>query len=398
MKPKGSESLFYGVIYSVTAIAIISSVVFYSGLALQNWSIVVPLAVLMLYLKLIVVRIGERIDHSLGTAAIIPIIYLGGTTPAMIIAALSGLADGIYHKKEWRRTLFNASQFAICALLGSLAYQYFDRLIGPVGLGNVVAMGIGMLAYIITNILLVSLLVAIWRGVSWLEQIRLLSWRGIYGSFSNGFVGIIFAFFVMSYGFWGIIGFGALLINLSELLKSAAEVAAERVRRRKLEEELIIDELTGALNFRFLNQWLSEPGEGNAAVLFFDIDDFSAINDESGHAEGDKILKKFVETIYQNIRSDDKVIRYGGDEFVVLLNGMDGKGAQLVAERIITNLRLVNISSGETPVTASVGIAIGPTDARDKHQLLLFADQAMYGAKHAGKNTIRMWSAIKDSA
>ncbi|NMB00774.1 MAG: GGDEF domain-containing protein [Firmicutes bacterium] len=393
MESRRTEQLYYLTIYIVTILAAGLGIIFYSGLALENWAILVTLALLLVYLQTIVVRISERMDYSLATAAVFPVIYLCGTTPAMIINGLAGLADGVFNKKEWRRTLFNVSQLAICAFVGSQVHGYLNGTIGGNGLGMVVAMLAGTLGYIFTNVALVSLVVALWRGVSWWPQLRLLAGRSLYSSFSSGFIGVIFTLFVMSYGLWGIVGFGALLVMLTELLKAAVEVSSERARRKELEEELVIDEMTDALNFRFLNKWLSETlDEEPVSVLFCDIDDFAVFNNNYGHAAGDKVLKLFVETINQNVRAEDKVIRYGGDEFVVLLQGMSSAGASRVAERIMGHLRSLRDAALDEPITVSIGVASLPEDTKDKHQLLLFADQAMYAAKDAGKDTICLWS------
>lgn len=399
MQRRRSESVFNGIIYLITVLSVFLGVVFYSGFAVEIWPISVALAILLVYLQTVVVRIGERIAYSLATASVFPVIYLCGTTPAMLINALAGLADGLYHKKEWRRTLFNMAQLAISSLVGSLVHGFFNARIGESGVGMVVAMLAGTVAYICTNILFVSLMVAIWRGVSWWSQLILLGGRSLYNSFSSGFVGLIFTFFVMSYGLWGVVGFGALLIMLSELLKAAVEVSSERALRKELEEELVIDELTGVLNFRFLNKWLSAPSDEAVSVLFLDIDDFAIFNNTYGHAAGDKVLTIFVETINQSVRAEDKVIRYGGDEFVVLLQDMNSEGALRVAERIRENLKRLSHVDGKQPITVSIGIASIPENTTDKHQLLLFADQAMYAAKDSGKDTVRLWScAISDVA
>lgn len=397
MTPK-SENLFYGTIFAITGIAIVLGVVFYSGYSAVNWSFMIVLTVLMFYLQTVVVRIGERMDYSLATAAMLPVIFLYGVTPSMLISALSGIYDGIKHKKEWRRTMFNAAQFAICALLASLSFGYLTNLLGNQGFGLAVAMSAGTAVYIVCNIAFVSLLVAIWRGVSLFTQIKLLNAGVFYNNFSTGFVGVIFSFFVLSYGIWGLLAFSGLLLNLSWLLNAAAVVSTERARRQALEEALVVDEMTGAYNFRYLNNWLSEPSDVNMAVLFLDIDDFCIFNNKYGHAEGDKVLKILVDTINKSVRSADRVIRYGGDEFVVFLNEMDTQGARRVAQRIMENLdSLTDVHLTES-ITVSIGIATKPYDTKDKHQLLLFADQAMYMAKDKGKNTLQVWSAVKDPA
>ncbi|HBN95265.1 MAG TPA: hypothetical protein DDZ66_03115 [Firmicutes bacterium] len=384
--------------YFITIITVILGVIFYRGIREGSWLNILVFAALRLYLQGVSVRISERTDISLGTSAVIPMIYLTGSAPAMAISILLGIYDGIRNKKPWRRTMFNAAQFALSSLFAALSLEYLTNLLGGTGLGFVVAVTIATGVYIFCNIGLVCYIVAIWRSISWWAQMKTVLRMSFFSSLSSGFIGIIFTFFVISYGFWGLIAFSMLLVNLSGLLKAAAEVSAERALRAELEEELVIDEMTGANNFRYLNNWLSEPSDEQIALLFMDIDNFAVFNNTYGHAEGDKVLRKLVETIHRSVRTDDQVIRYGGDEFVVFLEGMDAQGARGVAERIMDNLASLKDPKWSQPITVSLGISAKPQDTGDKRQLLLFADQAMYKAKHSGKNTIQMWSTLKDPA
>lgn len=378
--------------FITAATALILGVIFYNGAGEQGWLVLLSLAAVFLYLQTIVVRIGERADYSLATASVLPIVFLCGPTPAMIVSALAGIADGVVHKKEWPRIIFNAAQLPISALMSALAFGFFRDHLGSTGLSLMVSMAAGALVYILANISLVARMVSIWRSASWLSTLRMLLSRSLLSTVSSVLIGLVFTLFVKAYGFWGVVGFGVLLINLSGMLKAAVEVSSERARRRELEEVLVIDEMTGALNFRFLNKWLNEPSDDAVTVLFFDIDDLSVFNNEHGHVEGDRVLKMLVETILGSIRPRDKVIRYGGDEFVVLLEGVGAEGGARVAERIMANLKGLRESYWNKPLTVSVGIASKPGHTRDKHQLLLFSDQAMYAAKKAGKNTLRVWS------
>lgn len=383
---------------AVIAMAAILGVVFYSGFPRGTWLHLLALMVLQVYLQGVSVTIDERTVISLGTAAVLPTLYLTGVTPSMLVSVILGISDGVRHRKEWRRTAFNSAQMALSSMAGALTFEYLGGLSEASGLWQIVAATCAILVYITCNIGFVCRIGAIWKGVSWWTQFRTVIMRGIYSSLSSGFIGIIFTFFVKGYGFWGLAAFSILLVNLSGLLNAAAEVSAERALRQELEKELVIDEMTGAYNFRFLNNWLSRPSDEKISLLFLDIDDFAVFNNTYGHAEGDKVLKKLVETISANVREGDHVIRYGGDEFVVFLKEMDAAGAKRVADRIARGLAALDDPKWKQPITVSIGIAAKPEQTTDKRELLLFADQAMYLAKDAGKDTIRMWDGTKDSA
>ena len=194
---------------------------------------------------------------------------------------------------------------------------------------------------------------------------------------ASGYIGLIFAMFVASYDMWGVLLFGLLLVQLAELLQAGLVIRVERQLRKELEKELILDCKTQVYNFRYLNEWLADPKKEKMAALFIDIDDFKVFNDVYGHAEGDRVLTVLAQTIASCVRSNDKVIRYGGEEFVVLLPGKGRLEAEKVAARIQHNLRKLPYAQWSQPITVSIGIAAYPEDAADKHQLLLMADRAM---------------------
>jgi len=385
-------------IYIVTMMTVVLGVIFYSGFREASWLVMLIFALLQIYLADVKVRISERTDVSLGAAAVLPMVIMCGVTQSMLISVLLGIYDGVKGKKEWQRSMFNAAQLALSALMMRLSFVYVRDALAGTGFELAVAAIVATAVYIVFNIGLVCRMAAISRGVSWLAHFRLVFPLLMYSSFSSGFIGIIFAFFILSYEFWGLVAFSVLLISLSGLLEAAAAVSVEREQRKQLEEELVIDEMTGAYNFRYLNNWLGEPSGEAMSLLFMDIDDFALFNDTYGHAEGDKVLALLVETIRKSVREDDHVIRYGGDEFVVLLRGVDAEGARRLAGRIVKNLTLVTTPTWKEPITVSLGIAVKPEHTKDKRQLLLYADQAMYKAKEAGKNNAQVWSEVQDIA
>ncbi len=129
------------------------------------------------------------------------------------------------------------------------------------------------------------------------------------------------------------------------------------------------------------------------AILMIDLDRFKSINDTFGHTCGDEILKQLVKTMKEEIRGSDVIFRYGGEEFVVLLNSTDLEKATYIAERLrerIANLDLQH--KGETiPTSVSIGLSIlNPEDTVTR--LLERADFAMYAAKNDGRNKVRICS------
>ncbi|MDP1717316.1 MAG: GGDEF domain-containing protein [Burkholderiales bacterium] len=143
------------------------------------------------------------------------------------------------------------------------------------------------------------------------------------------------------------------------------------------------------------------------AVLFLDLDGFKSINDTLGHDAGDELLKAVANRLRETVRdhdtigrdvwhnTSDSIARFGGDEFVILLDRLnDVRNAAQVGARILSALALPYTMPGghELTVTSSVGIAIYPQDGTDADQLIKSADSGMYAAKSAGKNILRMAS------
>ena len=158
------------------------------------------------------------------------------------------------------------------------------------------------------------------------------------------------------------------------------------------------DALTGLANRSLLNERIGEAitrtrrAGGTLAVLCFDLDGFKAVNDLHGHAAGDRLLREVAARLEQGVRETDTVARLGGDEFIVLqAEPAEPEMARALAERLVAALaEPYDLGTGEPQraVTASVGVALFPTDGDDPEILLHNADTALYRAKWAGKNQV----------
>lgn len=124
-------------------------------------------------------------------------------------------------------------------------------------------------------------------------------------------------------------------------------------------------------------------------LLFIDLDNFKKINDNYGHRAGDKLLQHAVTGIQTALRETDQVFRYGGEEFVVLLNNTELNAAKLIAERIRLYIAMTALTVNKQELTATVSIGVstlGPHDTSDS--LLTRTDSALYIAKNSGKNKV----------
>jgi diguanylate cyclase (GGDEF)-like protein len=146
------------------------------------------------------------------------------------------------------------------------------------------------------------------------------------------------------------------------------------------------DELTGLPNRRLLldryNQAvaLAARQHRSVALLFLDLDDFKKVNDTHGHAAGDRILQQVAARLHASIRASDTACRYGGDEFVILLPGLEGRRNALAAARKI-RARLAApypVHGTDITVTASIGTAVYPGDGNEYDDLMRVTDTSMY--------------------
>ncbi|MEO0127097.1 MAG: diguanylate cyclase [candidate division WOR-3 bacterium] len=156
--------------------------------------------------------------------------------------------------------------------------------------------------------------------------------------------------------------------------------------------EVYYDELTGIYNRRFLYYWVdNEIKRANRfatkfGLIVIDLDNFRDINNNYGHLEGDKVLIEFSNFLKKTVREVDSLVRYGGDEFIVLVPNTDFHGLMELAQRILANLNQTEIFNHK--IYCSIGCALYPDDGTNVETLINQADRLMYQAKKEGKNRI----------
>lgn len=159
------------------------------------------------------------------------------------------------------------------------------------------------------------------------------------------------------------------------------------------------DRLTGLPNRHLFMQRLEEAldrahdRDMQVAILFMDLDRFKNINDSLGHEAGDKLLTIMAQRLQQSLRQSDTVARFGGDEFVILLENLETPSPiKSLAQKILTHLREpIQLLGRELQISTSIGGAVYPADAREAETLIRLADTAMYQAKEQGRNTLAFY-------
>ena len=169
------------------------------------------------------------------------------------------------------------------------------------------------------------------------------------------------------------------------------------VANRQLFDFAHTDALTGLPNRRYILDRLKQEWSVHTrrlsplSLILLDIDYFKVVNDKRGHDVGDTVLERVAHIMRREIRTEDTVARFGGEEFLIITPGVDLAGAKQVAERIRVNIarEVFTLSGTSWHVTASLGVATANLEAEGFQGLLKSADQALYCAKGAGRNQVR---------
>jgi diguanylate cyclase (GGDEF)-like protein len=179
-------------------------------------------------------------------------------------------------------------------------------------------------------------------------------------------------------------------------LAEFAAIALENARMfHKLEQLTITDDWTGLYNARYLHACLDEEVARaqrygrSLALIFLDLDGFKGVNDTYGHGAGSALLREIAHRVRRLVRETDRPVRYGGDEFVVIMPETNCDGALVTAERLrLAVMKPVQLGDKQARLTASFGVASHPDDGADARTLLDAADRAMYAAKGRGRNRV----------
>ena len=178
--------------------------------------------------------------------------------------------------------------------------------------------------------------------------------------------------------FWGLAVFSYFILCMHTLVMLTTH--SEKV----LTDKASVDKLTGLYNRAGYDRILAEMDLNSAILLLFDTDKFKAVNDTYGHETGDRVLVSISRAIRQNFRSEDRVCRIGGDEFVVLMLNVEGDQRELIRRKVNRINRELAHPEDKLPIVSlSVGVAFGAREP-DRETLFAHADEALYRVKQAG--------------
>jgi diguanylate cyclase (GGDEF)-like protein len=188
----------------------------------------------------------------------------------------------------------------------------------------------------------------------------------------------------------------ARVANLLRMRRLSLDLKHEHDRVMKL---AVTDDVSGFNNTRYLHRYLdrffdaAEEKQTELCLVFFDLDNFKAVVDAHGHLSGTKALREVAQAVHRVLDEDDRLVRYGGDEFIVILPRQSKSEARAKVERMrqaIIETKFLQKEDINARITASFGLACYPEDAKDKHELLAEADRCLFQSKAEGKNRITM--------
>ncbi len=190
-----------------------------------------------------------------------------------------------------------------------------------------------------------------------------------------------------------------LKLRIENLLKMRRLSNELKQQLETVDRLAVTDDVSGFHNTRFLHRYLDslmerpEAQRDKVSLVFFDMDGFKRVVDTHGHPLGAKVLKEVAEVVNCYLDLEDRIVRYGGDEYVIILPGQDKAEALKKVERMkegIASTPFLQDENINVKVTASFGLATYPQDAKDKRELLASADRCLFQSKERGKNRITL--------
>lgn len=168
---------------------------------------------------------------------------------------------------------------------------------------------------------------------------------------------------------------------------------------RLSQQRVYIDPLTGIYNRNFLNDMIKTLDFHKYAIAMLDLDKFKVINDTYGHNIGDEVLRNVAEALKSSIREEDKLIRYGGEEFILFLSMRDLTHDGLIAilQRLRRNVESLSIQTGRISIspTISIGLNSYASYFKNEHDAISMADKMLYDAKRTGRNKVVAYTPLK---
>ena len=337
------------------------------------------------------VRFPNGNSITLGDQVAFAALWCYGYPLAVLSLVPSVLVQFFTKKKALLNSLFNGGQYAISMACASIVARAASSVPGGHTLsGQVFCVLLMVLTFDAVNNLFVAIAISIDQEHPWvsvfvsiavterrnsLVLLYLINMASIHLAIYMGKVGVVFMFA-------GILALWAQLRFEQELAKKSLEAQT--------------DVLTGLYNVRYLEDWLNRDfpriasQEAKCSLVFVDVDGLKEVNDSLGHDAGDALLVHLAKVLTSVIRSDDRVVRYGGDEFILICHNADLPEAEGIGQRVLDAIGKAPMFHAGSLLAygVSLGVATFPKHSALGRDLIRMADKAMYLAKKHGGNIV----------
>lgn len=328
---------------------------------------------------------------SLGDQVAFAALWQYGPPLAILCLTPPVLVQVFTKKKAVLNSLFNSGQYTLSIAVAGLAVRLASALPGSqTPVGQVLRVFLMVTTFDFVNNAFVSFALALDQEQPWF---RLLARIG-YTERKNSLVlwYLINMACVLLATYMGRIG---VLFMFAGIFALWAQLKFERELERK-SVEANTDVLTGLYNVRYLEDWLSKEfprlasQTDKCSLVFVDVDGLKEVNDTFGHDAGDAVLVHLARVLKSVIRADDKVVRYGGDEFILICGKADLGEASRIGKRVLEAIEQSPATHQGVPLDygVSLGVASFPRHSTFGRDLVRMADKAMYLAKKSGGNTV----------
>lgn len=353
------------------------------------WMSAVVFSALMVAARLMTVKGTDSMDVEYGWYMAVEFAIITALPlPLALVVHLPPIPVGMFERWRLKRPEpflgpdYNAAASIICAffagnllngMIASMGEEWITLLLLPVAA-----------LFVVVQYLLLQVLVMLDRRVSW-HKTGLFHRDSLLGDSVMTLLGALI-------GRLYVLDRSTILLTITPL--ALLQRTLQRIQQAKMAD---FDPKTGLHNYRFLDQAFSDEvrratqNRRPLSLIFGDMDYLRDINNTYGHLAGDRALRSVARVFRRHARPGDCAARFGGEEFVLLLPGLEKEQAWEIAERIrrdVAAARLDTDDGGIFSTTISLGLATFPTDATTVQGLIKAADEAVYSAKHGGRNQV----------
>ncbi|SFU72791.1 diguanylate cyclase (GGDEF) domain-containing protein/HDIG domain-containing protein [Alicyclobacillus macrosporangiidus] len=363
---------------------------------IPDWVVLYSLTGFLLLVErfYILVTNDERINlesvYLIGFCLVYPI---GVTAWAGLLYAL---ISSIRYKRHWHTQLVNGTVWTLCALVAQRTYVLLSgsSLFTPNQLLAIIGFS---LTYFVVNVVLLSVYFGLRKGLAGIRLFfQSMGTRFFIVYAVTVMIGILLAVVLQHSGLAGALLFTGLILLVSYTYRDYFKMA------NHFKELAIKDELTGLHNHRYIQSCVDRLIEEKRpfAFLMMDIDHFKRYNEVWGHVRGDEALKKVADVLRERRLPGEEIARYSGEEFAIVLPDYDLPQAQLKAELLRRAVEETSFPGAERlpgkRVTVSIGVAHYPQQAKDKKELMVMVDDALYKGKFTGRNKVSLYTSVLD--